>query len=117
MTLERINNEGHYEPGNCRWATDAEQRLNKRTSRKLTFDGKTQTVTEWARELDMPAQRLWNRVAKKLPAAEVLGGSLKRQAQLVHGTTNGYNYHKCRCEECRAANRTYQNTRNQRRKA
>jgi hypothetical protein len=33
MTLDRINPEGHYEPGNCRWATKEEQARNKRKSR------------------------------------------------------------------------------------
>lgn len=37
MTLERINNHGNYEPGNCRWATRAEQNRNTRTT-KLTVE-------------------------------------------------------------------------------
>lgn len=41
LTLERINNEGNYEPGNIRWATFREQQQNKRTSRRLTFLGET----------------------------------------------------------------------------
>jgi hypothetical protein len=47
-TLDRINNDGNYEPGNVRWTTRKQQNLNKRTNRIVTFNGVTQTVTEHA---------------------------------------------------------------------
>jgi len=36
MTFDRINNDGHYEPGNVRWATHREQQLNRRQSEAAT---------------------------------------------------------------------------------
>lgn len=47
-TLERIDNEGNYEAGNCRWALPSEQAKNKRTSTRITVNGVTRTITEWA---------------------------------------------------------------------
>ncbi len=46
--IERINNNGNYEPGNCKWATRKEQCRNKRNNRLLTFKGETRCVREWA---------------------------------------------------------------------
>src|SRR5204863_7300664 len=53
--LDRIDNDGGYQPGNCRWTTSSKNNNNKRTNRRITYLSKTQTTTEWARELGMRA--------------------------------------------------------------
>lgn len=49
-TLERINNDRDYEPGNCKWATMRDQSNNRVDNVKITMRGKTQTVAQWCRE-------------------------------------------------------------------
>ncbi|MES2934314.1 MAG: hypothetical protein V4805_12605 [Pseudomonadota bacterium] len=61
-TLDRINNNGHYEPGNVHWATTSEQQSNRRNSVVLTLNGKTQCLAAWAKELGVPRGRLESRI-------------------------------------------------------
>ena len=50
MTLERKNVDGNYSPSNCKWASTVEQNRNKRDTRKVTYEGRNQSIAEWARE-------------------------------------------------------------------
>lgn len=77
-SVERINNDGDYEPTNCRWATDAEQKLNTRRSRTITFKGKTLPVTEWARRLGIHPATLFWRLRNGVPVDEALTAPRRR---------------------------------------
>jgi len=62
-SLDRINSDGDYSEGNCRWATRQEQNSNRRTT--YLFKGKN--ASEWARELGLTRQALINRLNKGFP--------------------------------------------------
>lgn len=62
-TLDRFPDQnGNYEPGNVRWATQTEQQNNRRNNRMVTAFGRTMTLAQWAAETGVTASRLWKRL-------------------------------------------------------
>lgn len=77
--LDRIDNDGHYEPGNVRWVLPAENMRNTRYTHNITAFGKTQCLLDWATEMGLNPITLHKRIvylhwdtekALKTPASE-----------------------------------------------
>lgn len=64
-TLDRIDNSKGYSKDNCSWATIKEQSNNIRKNILIKYKDRTQTLSNWATELQLPYLKLWRRIKNK----------------------------------------------------
>lgn len=78
-SIDRMDVNGHYAPGNVRWATNKEQQRNKRNNRLITVNGETKTAAEWEECLGLKPCKIASRIHQGRADAATYSGNLKRK--------------------------------------
>lgn len=87
LSLDRINNKGNYEPGNCRWADRQTQSENQDRVKQFSLNGESHCLTVWARRFGITPRVIMRRVNKlqwslekalAVPVARSRGSSVRK---------------------------------------
>lgn len=94
LTLERINVNGNYESGNCRWASRIEQARNKTSNVWIEFNGRLMLMTDWAREFGLKNNEMHREYRVKNKSIEQISEEVG-YSSFVYGKCNADHVGSC----------------------
>jgi len=78
LTIERINNDGNYDPANCTWIPQSKQPDNLRSNRYITFNGANWTLRKWGRITGINARTIGCRIDRGWSTERALTQPVRR---------------------------------------
>lgn len=82
-TIDRINNDGNYEPGNCRWITTQEQNKNK-SAPQVEFCGEKHSLKEWSKITGLSIATIRGRMKLGWKDEEIISIPQSREYRVIH---------------------------------
>jgi len=98
-SVDRIDVNGHYEPGNVRWATQPEQCRNTRVNHLVTIDGRTQPLIAWCEERGVKAGTVYWRMAQGMSAEAAITKPVRLQRATQEATFIADRLHRASAHE------------------